>query len=141
MNPLILEAFKRAIPYVIFAGMGFMAAWYIQGLRITSAKQEFTDFKQDLRKKQQDEKDRQTKINEETTDAWHKNLDALHDYYRKRMLPSAGSGGNGLSKPSGGTDASGQDAIPAPARVAEDAAETTLQLNQLQDWVNRQRRN
>lgn len=140
MNPLILESFRRAMPYMVIAGLGFMAAWYIQGLRITSAKQEFVEFKQKLKQAQQDEKDRQTKISEETTDAWHQNLNALHEYYRKRMLPRAGSGGNGLSAPAGGIDGAGQDAVPAPARVAEDAAETTLQLNQLQDWIERIRK-
>ena len=140
MNPLILEAFRRMWPYLIVAGLGFGAAWYIQGLRIVSAKQELVSFKQQAREALQDEKDRQQEIAEKTDEDWHKNLDALHEYYRKRMLPQASGGGVTLPGTPGLANGAGQDAVPAPARVAEDCAETTLQLNSIQDWIVRLRK-
>ena len=50
MNPLFL----RLIPYAISAAIGFAIAWWIQGLRVTSAEQEFTEYKQEQRKVYQD---------------------------------------------------------------------------------------
>lgn len=140
MNPMIIELFRRAIPYVIAACVGFGAAFYIQGLRVTAAKQELIDFKLKAREAMQDEKDRQEAIAEKTNEDWHKNLDALHEYYRKRMLPQTLGGGVTLPGTTGLANGAGQDAVPAPARVAEEAAETTLQLNMLQDWTERVRK-
>ena len=50
MNPLFL----RLIPVAISAAAGFAIAWWIQGLRVTSAEQEFTEYKQEQRKVYQD---------------------------------------------------------------------------------------
>ena len=43
MNPLLL----RLIPFAVSAAVGFAIAWGIQGLRLTSAEQEFIDYKQE----------------------------------------------------------------------------------------------
>ena len=50
MNPLFL----RLIPVAISAAAGFAIAWWIQGLRVTGAEQEFVDYKQEQRKVYQD---------------------------------------------------------------------------------------
>ena len=50
MNPLLL----RLIPFVVSAAIGFAIAWGIQGLRLTSAEQDFTKYKQEQRKVYQD---------------------------------------------------------------------------------------
>lgn len=50
MNPLFL----RLIPVAISAAIGFAIAWGIQGLRITSAEQEFVEYKQEQRQAYQD---------------------------------------------------------------------------------------
>ena len=147
MNQMIIELFRRAIPYVIAACVGFAVAFWVQEFRVTAAKQETKDAKQALadykllaREALQDEKDRQEAIAEKTNEDWHKNLDALHEYYRKRMLPQTLGGGVTLPASAGGAASNGQDAVPSPARVAEECAETTLQLNMLQDWTERVRK-
>lgn len=50
MNPLLL----RLIPLAVSALAGFAIAWGIQGLRLTSAEQDFTKYKQEQRKVYQD---------------------------------------------------------------------------------------
>ena len=50
MNPLLL----RLIPVAVSALAGFAIAWWIQGLRVTGAEQEFTEYKQEQRKVYQD---------------------------------------------------------------------------------------
>lgn len=50
MNPLLL----RLIPFAVSALAGFAIAWWIQGLRLTSAEQEFIEYKQDQREIYQD---------------------------------------------------------------------------------------
>jgi hypothetical protein len=86
------------------------------------------------------ESDVSEQSNGKTNEDWHKNLDALHAYYRGRVLPGATGGGIALPTSSGGAAGNSQDAVPSPARVAEDCAETTLQLNMLQDWTERVRK-
>lgn len=141
MNTLILTAFKNAIPYVIAMFVGFSGAWYIQGLRITSLKQEAVAKEQAIKEANQKERDRIAKINEETNDAWHKNLDALHDCYKsgrcgvpaRYRMPgpgiSAAAQGVGLRPADDGLSAAGT------AALAQDCAVTTLQLLDLIVWV------
>ena len=50
MNPLLL----RLIPFAVSALAGFAIAWGIQGLRLTSAEQDFTKYKQEQRQVYQD---------------------------------------------------------------------------------------
>lgn len=145
MNPLILQLFQRAIPYAIAASIGFAVAFYVQGLRVTALKndvkteqQRYKDRDQAIIAQQQDEKAKHQKLNEETSNDWIKNLNALHECYRSgRCGVRPGAGGmpsGGLSAPSGKPDAAGTNAVPAPDRVAADCAETTLNLNMLQSW-------
>lgn len=141
MNPMVIQFFKWALPYGVVFGLGFCAAWYVQGLRVQSAKQELVSFQQAATAQKQAEKDRTDKINEETSNDWIKNLNALHDCYKSGrcgVRPSAGGmPSGGLSAPSVKPDAAGTNAIPAPERVAEECAYTTLQINSLQTWIER----
>lgn len=145
MNPLILQLFQRAIPYAIAACVGFAVAFYVQGLRVTALKndvkaeqQRYKDRDQAIITQQQDEKAKQQKLNEETSNDWIKNLDALHECYRTgRCGVRPGAGGmpsGGISAPASKPDAAGANPVPAPDRVAADCAETTLNLNMLQSW-------
>jgi hypothetical protein len=145
MDPLTLRLFKTFGPYVlvavISASAGFSAAWYIQGLRLTEEKQRYKDREQAIIDQKQIEKDRTDKLNEETSNDWIKNLDALHQCYKSgRCGVRSGSGGmpsGGLSAPSVKPDATGTNSVPAPERVAEECAYTTLQINSLQTWIER----
>ena len=142
MDPLTLRLFKMFGPYVlvavIAASAGFSAAWYIQGLRLTEEKQRYKDREQAIVDQKQAEKDRTDKLNEETSNDWLKNLNALHECYRTgRCGVRPGAGGmpsGGISAPAGKPDAAGTNAVPAADRVAADCAETTLNLNMLQGW-------
>lgn len=138
MNPLLWARLGMA---VAVASVGFMLAWYIQGVRLTAAKQELVAYKQAVIAQKQEEKDRTDKINEETSNDWIKNLNALHDCYRSGrcgVRPSAGGmPSGGISAPSVKPDATGTNAIPSAERVAEECAYTTLQINSLQTWIER----
>lgn len=145
MDPLTLRLFKMFGPYVlvavIAASAGFSTAWYIQGLRLTEEKQRYKDREQAIVDQKQAEKDRTDKLNEETSNDWLKNLDALHDCYKSGrcgVRPSAGGmPSGGISAPSVKLDAAGTNAIPSAERVAEECAYTTLQINSLQTWIER----
>ncbi len=138
MNPLLWARLGMA---VAVASVGFMLAWYIQGVRLTAAKQELVAYKQAATAQKQAEKDRTDKINEETSNDWIKNLDALHQCYKSGrcgVRPSAGGmPSGGISAPSVKPDATGTNAIPPAERVAEECAYTTLQINSLQTWIER----
>jgi len=141
MNPLILQAFRYSIPYAITFALGFCAAWYVQGLRVTSAKQELVEYRQEAKQKLLDEKERHQKINEEARDGWIASIDVLHQCYKSgRCRVPAQPGGmpsGGISAPASGADAGALDAVPAPTRVAEDCAEETLRLIRLQSWIEK----
>ena len=138
MNPLLWARLGMA---VAVASVGFMLAWYIQGVRLTAAKQELVAYKQAATAQKQAEKDRTDKINEETSNDWIKNLNALHDCYKSgRCGVRPGAGGmpsGGISAPSVKPDATGTNAVPPAERVAEECAYTTLQINSLQTWIER----
>lgn len=159
MNPLALALLKRLIPFAIAAAFGFGAAWSIQGLRITAAKQETVDAKQDfttfvqkVRQEAQyakDEADRQRDQAQRDYAAASKQLedaiargDALSRCIaagKCRGMPKqpvcASSPAPGLQAPIGVDEASA-DAVFAASSVADegviaDCARTTLQINQL----------
>ena len=159
MNPLALALLKRLIPFAIAAALGFSAAWYIQGLRTTAAKQDFTTYVQQIRQEAQDAKDEADRQREQ----------AQRDYAAaSKQLEDALSRGDALSRciaagkcrgmpkqpvcasssdPSvstaNGVDEASADAVFAAARVADegviaDCARTTLQINQLQQSIRLQ---
>lgn len=163
-----LTIVRFALPYVVASAVGFSIAWGLQGLRLDSAKadvkveqQKLTDYKNAQQaaaiKAAQDAEQRR----KETINEYAKKLEALgkdHDAYKRcvaagrcgahvvrvrDVLPAPGE--SGIRAPSG-TDAASTDAVPATGTVTAedgvvtDCARTTLQLNQLQLDILKQRK-
>ena len=87
----------------------------------------------------QEEKKRQIeakneRLFKETQDAYNTKLANLRAYYGLR-LSKGSSTVSGLSSTATGTDGYSPDNLPAPAVLASQCAETTLNLLALQDWV------
>jgi hypothetical protein len=139
MNPMVIQFFKWAAPYGVVFGLGFCAAWYVQGLRVQSAKQELVAHKQAATTQRQQEKDRTDKLQEDIANDWNENLLALRKCYesgRCGLRPSAGGmPSGGISAPAIRIDGTPGDDLPTPARIVRDCAEETLKLIQLQRWV------
>ena len=166
MNPLALALLKRLIPFAIAMAVGFGAAWSIQGLRITAAKQETVDAKQDfttfvqkVRQEAQDAKDEADRQRDQARRDYATASKQLEDAIARgdalsrciaagkcRGMPKqpvcASSPAPGLQAPIGVDEASA-DAVFAAASVADegviaDCARTTLQINQLQADIKAQ---
>lgn len=164
---MIWKLALSAAPYMICAVLGAGVAWEIQGIRLDAAKadvkkeqQKLTDYKNAQREAEILAAQEAEKRRKETIDEYAKKLDALgkdHDAYKRcvaagkcgartvrvrDVLPAPGESG---LRPPGRTDAAGPDAIPVAGEVTEgaevlkDCARTTLQLNQLQDDIEKQR--
>ena len=72
---------------------------------------------------------------EETKNAYNTKLAALRTYYSVRIAGKGGSGLSQVSTASAGASEYSPDNLPAPAVLAGQCAETTLNLLSLQDWV------
>lgn len=152
MNPLLLTALRSALPYLLAGAAGFASAYWIQGLRITSAVQEFAQYKLDEQRQAQEAKVKADEQRAATAAGYHKQLEALendNEIYR-RCIAAGKCGGmpkqpampglklqatTGITRP--GTDAVPAAGEPAP-QVVLDCAKTTLMLNRLQDDIERQ---
>lgn len=157
---ILLSLLRQFWPYIaafmLGASMAGGAAWQVQGLRITAAEQEFTDYKQEQTRLIQEAKDAADK---QRTDAAEEYARLRHDLgiaiqtgdsYRRcvaagkcgRLSNLPACSGSGLSAPRN-LDGAGGIAIPlageaeAPGLVT-DCAYTTLQLNQLQQDIENQ---
>ncbi len=137
MNPLMLARIGIAA-LVFFAGFG--AAWYIQGVRLTAAKQELVEWQQAMTKAVQAGRDFEYAKNVEAQNAWSKNLDELRRTWRTGWVPNVPSSGGGLKPlpPASGTDETCKDAVSTARELAAQCGETTLQLNQLQQRIEAQ---
>lgn len=85
----------------------------------------------------------QKRIADETAQGWAKALDYVRADAARRVRLSTNSGGSGLSQTATTgltTTATDPDAIPAPAQLAADCAETTLTANALQTYIERMQR-
>lgn len=137
MNPLLWARLGMA---VAVASVGFMLAWYIQGLRVTAAKQELVSFQQAAIALQQKERERTDKLQEDIANDWAKNLDYLRKCYESGKCGlRPGAGGmptGGISAPAGSVNGAPGDDLPTPARIVRDCAEETLKLIHLQKWVD-----
>lgn len=166
MNPLALALLKRLIPFAIAMAVGFGAAWSIQGLRITAAKQETVDAKQDfttfvqkVRQEAQDAKDEADRQRDQARRDYATASKQLEDALargdvlsrciaagRCRGMPKqpvCASGSTAPVSPAAGVDDASADAVFAAAAVADegviaDCARTTLQINQLQRAIKSQ---
>ena len=137
---------------------GGSVAWKVQGLRITSVEQEFTEFKQTQTALIQAEKDRANLQREKAGKDYEHLSSILNDEINRHVVlqrcVAAGKcgvrnnpvpAGSGIRLPSTiGIDEDGSDAISLIARAAEedpvvnDCAVTTLMLNQLQADIENQ---
>jgi hypothetical protein len=138
--PFVLGLLSRVIPLVIAASVGFMGAWYVQGLRVTEAKQALTSWQQAAVQQQQEETARTTKLNEEVSNAWSENLIALRKRYAgngvQRAVPGSMPSG-GLSVPTSKPDAPSGERTPDPEGTAtiDACAADALQVMFLQSWI------
>lgn len=157
---IALELLRRFWPYIVAFAVGFSmawgVAWGIQGLRLSSAKQEFTDYKLEQQRIVQQSIDLMQKKRQEAANdyqAKQKQLEvSIRDGEVFRRCVAAGRCGvrvvntcsPGISvSPKPGGDATGPDAISVIAGATEnpvvnDCAKTTLILNQLQREVENQ---
>lgn len=154
MNPLLL----RLIPLAVSAAAGFAIAWWIQGLRLTSAEHEFVEYKQEQVRLAQKRKDDADKQRNEAADRYSKVSKQLAESIEagdvfKRCVAAGRCGptsvgvckqptntaGIGLSAPRKPDDP-GQNELPLAGNDAaiNDCAVTTLQLNSLQTDIEAQ---
>ena len=160
-----MSLLRWAVPYLVICGLGFAAAWTVQGARIGELKndvraeaQKLTDYKQDQKEakiKAEQEAERRRK---ETANEYAEKLaqlEADHDTFKRcvaagrcgarvvRMPALPNSSGCGISPP-GRADETGANAVPAAGEVAAseqlltECSVTTLQLNQLQADIEKQ---
>lgn len=160
--PLVITALRSVLPYAIAASVGFACAWWLQGLRVTAAQQEFTQYKQDQKDAVQAAKDKaeQDRVQQgkEYADERKTLLTQIEAGEAFRRCVAAGkcgvrhvaacpTGSNGVS-PTSGIDGTGTNTIPAPPGttpptgegdpVVGDCAVTTLMLNRLQNAIESQ---
>ena len=88
----------------------------------------------------QEEKTRQIeakneRLFKETQNAYNTKLAALRSYYSVRIAGKSGSGLSQVPDTTAGIDGYSPDNLPAPAILAGQCAETTLNLLVLQNWV------
>lgn len=155
MNPLML----KAAPYVIAAALAFGLAWWIQGLRITAAEQEFKDYRQEQVRLIQEAEDAADKQRIDAGKAYNDMAKGLADEIAKgevfKRCVAAGRCGSRVSNvpagsgirlpPPGSVDGTSANTVPLAGEPAEessqlanDCAVTTLMLNQLQTGVEAQ---
>jgi len=82
------------------------------------------------------------RISDATAKGWASAIDVVRADYAQRVRDAArrSAGGSGLSAPTQDRPGDAQastDAVPSPARVAADCAETTITLNYLQSYIER----
>lgn len=85
----------------------------------------------------------QKQITEDTTNAWKAALDLTRSQYAtagRVRQPSGSCQMPGVSQPAIRVDGSGKDTVSSSGTVEEVCAETTVTLNFLQDWIERQQK-
>jgi hypothetical protein len=85
----------------------------------------------------------QKQITEDTTNAWKAALDLTRSQYAtagRVRQPSGSCQMPGVSQPAIRVDGAGKDTVSSSGAVEEVCAETTVTLNFLQDWIERQQK-
>lgn len=148
----LLPLLRMFAPYLIAAGVGVSAAWYIQGVRLDAAHNEFEEYKNEQQRLINEATAKADKQREESANEYRKNIEKLKADGKafERCVAAGKCGGvsgmpNGSGvklSPSGGIDATGTNTIPSPRGIApqviEECAQTTLQLNSLQADIEKQ---
>ena len=159
---MFLTLLKPFLPYigvaVVAFSLGFGGAWKIQGLRITSVEQEFTEYQQTQTRLIQEEKDRADLQREKAGKDYEKLSNILNDEINRHVVlqrcVAAGKcgvrnnpvpTGSGISTTAAlGLNGPGPYAVPSSPGAAEedpiigDAAICTLRANRLQDFIANQ---
>lgn len=152
MIPLatLLPLARSIAPAIVAAGLGWSAAWYVQGLRLQSARNDLAAVQTQHAAALNAAKERANANHDQTAAAWAAAVDHLRRRRADGWLPVLPAAGAGLRLPSAvGPDAAGPDAVPAaagtsapaeagPSALVIDCQTTTLMLNELQRAVERQ---
>lgn len=155
---LITELLRRFWPYIavgtIAAGLGFNAAWTVQGLRLEAVENDFSQYKLEQAAARVAAEEVANRQREETANEYRKLKEKLSAADAFARCVAAGRCG-GLSvqaggasvklPPAGRTVGAGPDPIPTTAGPAEEApgviadcTVTTLMLNTLQADIEKQ---
>ena len=166
MSPLVGTLIKSALPYTIAAAVGFGAAWWVQGLNVTAAKNDrdrianqYGNYKVEQQRLKNEAEAKAEQRRKETEDEWARKYEQLEkdgNAFRRcvaagkcgglRVVPAC-PGGPGLRLPAaGGADGGGGSAVPPPGEpaaqdepeVIRDCAKVQLRLNELQADIERQ---
>lgn len=151
---IALTVLKKAWPYAMAAAVGASAAWWVQGLRVDAAKNEFAAYKVDQRRLKNEAEEEARKRRETSDKEWREKYDVLKkdgDAYRRCVaagrcgglrLPGTCGPDNRLS-PSRISDEASPNSIPPTgepaAQVVDECAVTTLMLNELQRDIEKQK--
>ena len=162
-NPMIMLWIVLA-SFAAGAASGGSAAWWIQGLKITSVEQEFTAYQQSIKAQELQHEIAAAQQRQDAAMEYAAQQGVLNHEIEKgivyRRCVAAGKCGARVLQPTscspsvrlppaGGTDGGGSNAVPAagePAaedgseapEVVSDCAVTTLRLNRLQNAIERQ---
>lgn len=154
---------RFAVPYALCIALGFGMAWKIQGVRVEALKsdvkaeaQKLTDYKLSQEAAKIAAEKEAEKRRKETADEYQSKLDKLaqdHEIFRRCVaagkcgavrVPILPHGANSGISPPQRPDADRPGSIPVAGSIAEEAevlrdcARTTLQLNQLQEDIEKQ---
>ena len=151
----LLSIARLIWPYLLAASVGWGAAWHIQGMRITSAKQEFVSYKLQIAEaetKRQQEADKQrAKFAKEYAHLSEMLDNEINQGVVYKRCVDAGRCGvhkqscsvqTGTVPPASGANEASADAISIgqepTEKLAGECAATVLRLNQLQAAIETQ---
>lgn len=152
MIPLaaLLPLARSVAPAIVAAGLGWSVAWYVQGVRLQSARNDLATVQTQHAAALNAAKERANANHDQTAAAWAAAVDHLRRRRADGWLPVVPAASPGSAIPAAGrADAAGADTVPAAAgaaaqcladleRLTADAQQTTLMLNELQRAVERQ---
>lgn len=149
MIAALLPLARTAAPLLVAAGIGWSAAWYVQGVRLQSARNDLQAERAAAALAVAESERKANALHDETARGWAAAVDSLRRARAAGWVPVLPAADPGPGLPAAGrADGAGTDAVPDAARleachadlarVTTDAQTTTLQLNRLQDAVERQ---
>lgn len=134
MNPFPFEALKSALFAVLVgAALGFGYLWRNEVESFAKYKATVEAMAQAQEESNRAIEERNKQITKDAQDEYEKRIADLRSYYAGRVLHTPRRSGDmpGISKPPARIDEIPSDVLP----VAEQCAETTLQLISLQGWI------
>lgn len=144
MIPFLLPLLRQFWPYLLIAGLVVSNAvtWHLYRGEVHEfdAYRYATEASAALAEQEYEAVvERQKRVTRETENGWKAALDYVRAHPpRVQSLPADASGQAGISVSASGLDGAGAYPISAAGELAADCAETTLKLNWLQNWAERQ---